>query len=119
MRAVAVIVHRIAVRRDVVDAARVVGCEIRMRVVDAGIDHRHRDRVAGRNCPRFRRVDVGVRRTHVETEIRDLRDHAVEQLSGVVERPLLLEPMVAGDRLRPWNVSDWRAFADQAPGRCG
>ena len=64
--AVAVIVHRVAVAKDEVVAAGVVRRQVRVRVVDAGVDHRHRDvGAAPGDRPGFRGIDVGVWRAAV------------------------------------------------------
>ena len=96
VRPVAVVVHRVAVEDDEVVAADVVGRQVGVGVVDAGVDHRHGDR---RNCredrPRFGRVDVGVRRAVVEAELAAEPGEAEEPLPGVVQGPLLVEVVVA------------------------
>jgi hypothetical protein len=52
-------------------------------------------------------------RTYVETKVRDRRDDAVEQLAGVVERPLLLEHVIARYGLGAREVSGWLGRGDR------
>ena len=103
VRAVTVIVHRVAVAEDEVVAARVVGCQVRVRVIDAGVDHRHRDVGAAlQDVPGLRRIDVRVGRAGIQTQLAAKRPRdAVERLPGVVESPLFVEVVVTRYDRRP------------------
>ncbi len=100
--AVAVIVHRIAVGKHEVVAAGIVRCQVWVGVVDAGIDHRHRDGGAALgDRPGLRSIDVGVGGAAVEAQLTaEGPGDAVERLTGVVETPLFVEVVIAGDDFR-------------------
>ena len=70
MRAVTVIVHRVAVEKHEVVAAGVVRRDVRMRIVDARVDHRYRDGgAASGDCPRLGRVYIGIGSAAVKAEL--------------------------------------------------
>ena len=117
VRAVAVVVHRVVVAVHEVPAAPVVdvavvvvvdavaaaaaavlarvdpdlGAEVRMRPVDARVDHRHGHAgAARRHVPGLRRVDVGIRGPR----------EALDRLAGVVQPPEVPEGRIVRQRVR-------------------
>ena len=107
VRAVAVIVHRIAVVVHEVPPADELRCEIGMGVVDAGVNDGDGNVGALRHRPGFGRVDVGIRCSDVEAqELAIDPGEAKEHLPGVVQRPLFAEVVVARHHRRCLALRD-------------
>ena len=113
MGAVAVIVHRVAVEKHEVIAAGVVRRDVRMRIVDARVDHRYRDGgAASGDCPRLGRVYIGIGSAAVKAEFPKDKGKTVELLTSVVKSPLVLEMEVTRHNFRATMIDEDRQAPD-------
>ena len=105
------IVHRVAVAKDEVVAAGVIHRQVRVGVIDAGVDYGHRDVAAAPgDRPSFRGVDIGVWRAAVEAQLAANPGYAVERLASVVEPPLFVEVVVTGRHFRALKSGPRRGY---------